>query len=399
MVIRRTFLASVFLALALLAALIGAARADGLRLVVPDVTPVAGEMVPVTVRGEYDSVITLEKLIFPDSPDYDWIQLARDRWWDERIDGRMLKVFERKIAVYPRRAGMLVIGPVVHHLTVVGRDRPREPLDVVAERVRVQVAPFPAEGEPLAARALEVTDELSAAPGALRDGETLARRVVIRAEGALPHQLPPRPAMRAAWLITFAAPEERKVDLTPDGPVTTVTWLWNLRPKTGEPGVLPAFAIPWFDTGARTLRKAEIAAIPFGYASFRAGHGGADRLPPGKVAVAAAATGAGFTVGLAVAVAGLSLRRRAGLATALRRLVPVDLTRAALRRAGRGGDLLAVRRAAERHLRRRAALGRPVDRGVLAPLDAALYGVAGPALTPAAAAELVLRGARRRPRA
>ncbi len=98
-----------------------AARADTLRLVVPAVAPVVGEMIPVTVRGEYTSLITLEKLTFPDSPDYDWIQVARDRWADEMIDGRTVKVFERRVAVYPRRDGRITIGPVTHKLTVIGR--------------------------------------------------------------------------------------------------------------------------------------------------------------------------------------------------------------------------------------------------------------------------------------
>ncbi len=55
-------------------------RADSLRLVVPDMRPVVGEMIPVTIRGEYTGPITLEKMTFPDSPAYDWMQTARDRW-------------------------------------------------------------------------------------------------------------------------------------------------------------------------------------------------------------------------------------------------------------------------------------------------------------------------------
>ncbi|WP_075214436.1 BatD family protein [Mongoliimonas terrestris] len=382
MVIR---LAILFLLLA------GAARAETLRILVPDVAPVAGEMVMVTVRGEYTSFITLEKLTFPSSDAYDWIQVARDQWREERIDGRTVRVFERRVAVYPRRAGALTIGPVVHELTVMGGPKGREPRPVTAEAVTLTVAPFPAEHPPLAARNLTVEDSLSALPGELRDGETLVRRVVIRAEGALPQQLPPRPSMREPWLITFAAPEIRETRPTPDGPVTTVTWEWNLRPRTGEPGVLPAVEIPWFDTVARQMRRAEIPAIPFGYVSFGENLGGADSLPDSQVRAATIAVGLGLLVGVAGAATGRTRRRWGDVVRALRRLSPVDPTRWAVRRAARSGDLVALRRAAERHLRRRRDLGLPTTGRETAALDAALFGRTGGTADPAALAAAILR--------
>ncbi|WP_181704929.1 BatD family protein [Chthonobacter rhizosphaerae] len=352
----------------------GVARAETLRLLVPEIAPVAGEMVPVTVRGEYTRLITLEKLTFPSSDQYDWMQVSRDSWTEERIDGRTVRVFQRRIAVFPRRAGRLTIGPVTHQLTVTGGPTGREALPVTAEPVTLTVAPFPAETPPLSARALTVEDSLSAPPGALGDGETLVRRMTIRAEGALPQQLPPRPAMREPWLISFAAPEIRETRPTPDGPVTTVTWEWHLRPRTGEPGVLPAVTIPWFDTAARRLRTAEIPAIPFGYVSFRENRGGLDRLPADQVWIAAAACGSGLVAGLAAALAGQARRRRADALRILRRLVPFDPTRRAVRRAARSGDLVALRRAADRYLARRRDLGLPVTGRETAELDAALYG-------------------------
>ena len=118
----------------LLMLLAGSAHADSLRLVVPQMQPVVGEMIPVTVRGEYTRQITLESLTFPGSDDYDWMQLARDQWRDEQIDGRTVRVFERHIAVFPRHAGSLTIAPVTHHLTVVGADNLREPLDLTPRR-------------------------------------------------------------------------------------------------------------------------------------------------------------------------------------------------------------------------------------------------------------------------
>lgn len=360
--------------LLILLALSANAWADSLRLIVPETPPVVGEMIPVTIRGEYTSTITLEKLVFPNSPDYDWMQVARDQWRDESIGGRTMKVFERRIAVFPRKAGAFSIGPVTHNLTVIGRKQPREPLDVAAPPVAMTVAPFPVDGAPLSARRLTLEDRLSTDPAALRDGETLLRRIVIKAVGTLPHQLPTRPAMREPWLITFVAPEVRKVDISPEGPVTTIIWEWNLRPKTGEPGVLSGLEIPWFDTTSRQMRTAEIPPLPFGYASFHDNQGGADRLSPGAIAKAAVALGAGLVVGLGLASAGLSARRRSEVSRALRRLSPFDPTRRALKQAARSGDLVEVRRAAARYLRRRADIGLPVTGRETAALDEALYG-------------------------
>lgn len=361
--------------LALLFCLVaGIARADSLRLIVPNGAPVVGEMIPVTVRGEYTSRIALESLTFPNAADYDWIQLARDQWRDETIDGASVRVFERRIAVFPRHAGMLRIGPVVHRLKVLGASGARVPLDVTAPALSFPVAPYPGPPPPLAASALVVKDDLSAAPGALKDGETLVRRVTLIADGTLPHLMPVRPPMRTAWLISFTSPEQREMKATPNGPVTTIVWEWHLRPKTGEPGVLPAVTIPWFDTGSRRLRTAEIPAIPFGYASFRDDRSSAARLPAGQVVLAVAALALGVLGGLVIAVAGLAPQRRVDLRRRAGRVLFAVRGRHALRRAAAAGDAVALRRAADLYMRERRALGLPVTGRETVELDQALYG-------------------------
>lgn len=359
----------------LLLLIAGDAYGDGLRLSLPEgARPVVGEMIPVTLRGEYTSRIALEALTFPSSEEYDWLQLARDQWRDEEIEGRTVRVFERRLAVFPRHAGTLTLGPVTHHLTVVDEKNLRAPLDVVAPPVSLAVAPYPGEGAPLSARRLTVEDALSAAPGALRDGETLVRRVTLTAAGTLPHILPPRPVLRAPWLISFAAPEQRDMRPTPAGPATTVVWEWHLRPTTGEPGVLPPVPIPWFDTASRTMRTAEIPALPFGYASFHDNRSGTGRLPAGSTAAGVAAGIAGALTGLGLCLVGLAPRRRPPLLRALRRLSPIDPTRQQLKRVARSGDLFALRQACDAYLRRRRDLGLKVSGCETAALDAALYG-------------------------
>jgi hypothetical protein len=350
------------------------ARGESLRLIVPDIHPVVGEMIPLTIRGEYTGRIALESLTFPDSGAYDWVQLARDQWRNERVEGRAVKVFERRLALFPRHAGPVTIGPLTHRLTVVTSDGGREVLDVQAAPLTINIATFPAKGLALAAKSLIVEDDLSTAPGKLLDGETLIRRVTLRAEGTLPHLLPPRPVIRQPWLISFTAPEIRKVKPTPQGPETTIVWEWHLRPKTGEPGVLPPFEIPWFDTGTRRLRKAEIPAIPFGYASFSTNVAGTSRLSPSQKFAAFGALGAGLVTGLLFVSATFSLRRSNAFLRVLKRCSPINPTRRKLKAAAKQQDLMALRSAVERYLERRRELGLPDVEGATARLDQAIYG-------------------------
>ncbi|SON55369.1 hypothetical protein HDIA_1828 [Hartmannibacter diazotrophicus] len=351
----------------------GAARADRLRIVVGNEQPVAGEMILVTLRGEYTHMITLEELILPKSADFDWVQLSRDRWQDEQVEGRSVRVFERRLAIFPRHGGDLRLGPLTHRLTIMdGAGRTEMPVE--AKAVTISVAPYPGEAGLLSASNLTVEDALSTEPGALRDGETLVRKVTLRAEGTLPQMLPPRPVIREPWLISFTAPEERTMKPTPGGPVTTVTWEWHLRPKTGEPGVIPPIEIPWFDTSQRRMRMAEIPAIPLGYQSFHANQTGTDRLPGKEAGLATAAVGLGLAVGIVGALAGLGGQSRSDLNRRLRRLAPFDRSRWQVRRAARSGDLLDLRAAAARYLDRRHGLGLPVSGTETRELDRALYG-------------------------
>ena len=94
--------------------------------------PVVAEMVRLTLRGEYDLTVSLESLTFPSSDAYDWMQIDRDRWFQERIGGRMIQIFERDIALFPRRAGDLTIGPLTHNLTNITRSGVREEVSVTS---------------------------------------------------------------------------------------------------------------------------------------------------------------------------------------------------------------------------------------------------------------------------
>lgn len=332
--------------------------------------PVVAEMVRLTLRGEYDLTVSLESLTFPASDDYDWMQIDRDRWFQERIGGRMIQIFERDIALFPRRAGDLTVGPLTHQLTNITRSGAREEVRVTSAPARLTVKPFPHAGRPMTARRLVLTDELSAPPGRLAKDDILTRRVTIEALGAMAHHLPPRPDISQPWLISFTLPETRETIPTPDGPVARVVWEWQMRPRTGEPGVLPAIPFPWLDTDSRRIEIAAMAPIPFGFAGFSAASGAGSGAGQGAAIAALAGLGA-------LAGAGLVLRGRwpaMGRRLRARRAGPQA---AALREAAGRGDLVALRAVAARDLAWRGEAG-VRRRDLLAQLDRQIYGAPVP---------------------
>lgn len=264
-------------------------------------------------------------------------------------------------------------------MTMIDAASQREEVTVHAPAVSLSVAPMPEDppferpwGWRFAASKLTVTDALSTDPARLKDGETVTRRATLRAEGALPEMLPPRPVIQQPWLITFAGPVERKLERSEAGVTSTVVWTWQFRPETGEPGVLPPTPIPYFNTVTRRVEAVEIPALPIGNAGFQATQAPGSALHGGVRIGLAAALGLGFAAGLGLQVAGLA-RGHGWIGRALRRHAPLPRWR--LARAARGGDLLALRRAAVDYLDARgrgAALPGPAAEA-LARLDRAIY--------------------------
>ena len=351
--------------------LAGAALAQGdTRLMVlhDHGNPVVSEMVELTIRGEYDLTVSLEDMQFPNSPDYDWIQVARDDWHKERVDGRLLQIFERKVALFPRRDGAVQVGPISHKLTYVQDNGQRAETTVTAAPISLSVRPFPADAPPLSARQLTLTDELSADPGKLKKNEILTRRVTIEALGTLAHQLPPRPDLSEPWLILFSQPEHRETVLTEAGPVARVVWEWQLRPRTGEPAILHAEAFPWFDTDSRQVEVAPLKPIPFGFAGFGSNFGASDQVAWRNWPLVVLALGGGIAASLVVTLHGQGLLPAGAVRARLRRWRPGPHA-GAMRQAAAAGDLPSLRAAVERHLRWR---GQPAP-AVLADLDRQLY--------------------------
>ncbi len=233
-------------------------------------TVVAGEMVPVTLRAVYDRKVALEDLEIAPS---DELRLGPDRARPLAGGDDRRQELDRHGARPRHRAedapASCTSGRRPTTLTIIDEASQRQERTVVAPPLSLSVGAYPVErGWHWVADDVTLTDELSTDPSRLADGETVTRRVTLTAKGALPEALPPRPIVSEPWLITFAAPVERELILTEDGPVSEVIWVWQFRPETGEPGVLPPVTIPFFNAATRAMDAVEIAPLPIAYASF-----------------------------------------------------------------------------------------------------------------------------------
>lgn len=330
-------------------------------------TPFTQEMVLVTIRGSYRRHITRERLEQPPLEGFNWMQLGTDAWHEEAVRGRPVKVFERRMALFPERAGRLEIGPFVHHLTLTDETGNWFDHDVRSAPVAIEVAPAPAtDGWWFPVRRLQISDEWSNAPDQLAPGEGVLRVIRLEAVGASPDMIPPMPELHSPSGMVFAHPEKRLVELSPEGPVTYAFWRWTVRPGNGASAILEPIDVPFYDTRDRVARVARISAQRVAYEQAAPPAGGMDGAPeaaglPGWGAALAAA--AAFAAGLAALLAG---RRMTG-----RMPRPLDPLALRLRARARAGDGAGLRRAAAAMLRRDGP--QPERERLLSQLDSALF--------------------------
>lgn len=219
------------------------------------------EMLKLRVHSTIRGFVALEDLIQPDLVDLDWKQLGPDAWSYVMEKGLRVNSFERAMAVYAQRSGRITVAPFKHHVTLVDTNGLRAEHELRTNPVTLDIRPLPPDAADwwLPARSLTVTDSWDKRPDRLSLGETARRTVVIEAAGIGIERLPPAPKMRAPGIISFAAPAERSSHVTAEGPLSRVTYRWDIRPVSADAATLPAVEIPWFDTLARRNR---IATIP-----------------------------------------------------------------------------------------------------------------------------------------
>lgn len=336
--------------------------------------PMKGEMVLITIRGLYRRHITRERLKQPDLDGFNWSQLGQDVWTEERVNGRQVKIFTRRMALYPVRDGPLTIGPFTHALTLTDEGDDWFEYDVTSGPVTINVEPALAtEGWWFPVRRLRISDEWSNAPDQLQPGEGVLRVIRVEALGAMPEMIPPMPELTSPSAMIFPHPERRLVELTPEGPITYAFWRWTIRPTNDVSAIVEPMTFSYYDTFNRKLREVSISPqrVAYGDVTPNASGGApeAEPFPSGNLpgwpvlAVAALVFAAGTALGLRRwRIEGLRrLVRRAGL----------DPLNWKLKSAARAGDVRAMRRAAAAILKRDGA--NPARLELLSRLDRIVF--------------------------
>ena len=342
--------------------------------------PYVGELILLTLRSSIRAQITLHDIRQPALQNFDWQQFGNDRAIETMVKGFRVAGIERSLAVFPRKAGHLVIEPFVRHITIMTASGERLEGDFASQPLEIEVRAHDGVEPPgawwLPAHAVTIRDSWDPAPEKLGLNETAQRILVIEAAGITADRLPPPPALRAPGLISFVGPAERTTLVTPDGPVARAVYHWNIRPVSDAAAMVPAIHIPWFDTGARQMRD---ASVPERRVSF------INPLGEARQQAATAASQGWLTWrGLAVALAAFvwalavqSLLAAGGRGWAW--VLPLPAPLRSLQRAARRGDVAgfgAALAAAQRLApeRWRAVSTMPEIAAGLAAVDACRYG-------------------------
>ncbi|MDU9005778.1 hypothetical protein [Sedimentitalea todarodis] len=309
-----------------------------------DVTPFQGEMVLLTIHGVYRRHITREKLIQPGLDGFNWMQLGQDHWYETQVRGKKVKNFKRRMALFPEQAGELTIGPFVHHLTLTDEGDDWFEHDIQSEPLTITVDPAPQmEGWWFPVRRLEISDQWSNAPDQLGEGEGVLRVIRITAVGASPDMIPPMPELASPSAMIFPHPEQRLVELSPQGPVSIAFWRWTIRPGRSRSAILEPLTFDYFDTTTRQAHSATITAQRVAMDETSLPDPVLPPAPTRQRPTLMASTGViAFAAGLSVLLLG---RNFSGLAR-LHALPAFNPLYRQLRRAARHGDLAATRRAA-----------------------------------------------------
>ncbi len=340
-----------------------------------EATLLAREMILITIRGLYRRHITRETLQQPAFDGFSWTQLGADSWTEERIAGKKVKIFQRRMAIYPDRPGRLTIGPFKHQLTLTDEGDDWFEHDVTSAPLVIDVAPAPPiEGWWFPVRSVRVSDSWSNAPALLKPGEGVLRTVRLEALGATPEMMPPMPALKSPSAMIFAHPEKRLVELSPAGPVTYAFWRWTIRPANKRSAVVEPISFSYYDTIERAHKTVTIAAQRVAYGELTPEPRGLDDPPRPSAHLPGWSAGIASTLvflgGILSALWGCRLTW-----THVLHMVPwMDPLALRLRYSAWRGDIVDVRRAAAAMITRDGSTSHSDRCRLLDQLDSQIFG-------------------------
>jgi hypothetical protein len=241
--------------------------------------PFVQEMILLRLRGTYTRPVALVKTEQPALPGFRWMLIGKDEWSEAVENSPQVRGFEQVIAVFAQRSGNLVIPPFIQNLTYIDRGGARITTVIQSEPVTIQVAPELTDASSwwLAASSITAKEDWSHDPDGIDIGQSVKRSITISGVGVTDDQLPLRPEIKMPGLIVVPATPVRKTEIGlgkplnqmpelkkpgpyrivegREGPLSSVTYSWTIRPITGNPATLPAIEIPWYNTDLNAMQR------------------------------------------------------------------------------------------------------------------------------------------------
>jgi hypothetical protein len=214
----------------------------------------------------YSSVNFLDATLDPLEVDNALVESLGESRYRQRIDGRSFQVIERRYAVFPQRSGTLEI-PALTLQARVESYRPSllDPGRLLIRRsppmeIDIQSPPKDFDGALwLPAGDVELFEEWSSDPEQLQVGQSITRRVDIRAEGLMAAQLPALPRYDLAGAKLY--PDQPILQNNKDEQILVGLRSESTAIITNEAGryTLPEIKLAWWNTRAN---RAELAVLP-----------------------------------------------------------------------------------------------------------------------------------------
>lgn len=186
------------------------------------------------------------------------------RRYESIINSRRYHVLEKKYAIFPQKSGTLIV-PKVIFVGVRGRgsvitSRQEVQAETKTHRVEIRTIPTSFVGSDwIAAKDFSLAETWTAEPPVFRIGESVTRKLIVRATGLVNSSLPPFVFPKNAKIKTYTDPLVSAMQTDSEGLISTNTTTISIVPI--EPGEfsLPEIRIPWWNTREDKL---EVAIVP-----------------------------------------------------------------------------------------------------------------------------------------
>ncbi len=201
-------------------------------------------------------------------------------------NGRRFGMIEQRYAIFPERSGAFVVPSAQVSASVRLSDARRIGARIIADEVRVNVLPIPAEYPPnapwLPARSVTVSeswDPPTRPDHAIAVGEPLRRRIQVQALGNLGSAIAPASPDYPASLKVYPDPPQISENTDGDHVSGSRIEASSIVPSTDGLHAIPPVSITWWDVEQRQVRRARLAGQ-----RLRAGGSGSEDSQPGGVA-------------------------------------------------------------------------------------------------------------------